>query len=181
MLKQRLLFSIFGLFDVSWLLPRYLLCFTMLGQGTPLQNLLFFEELVLNKDFPQGVRFKNMSKRIVIVRRKGGPKLRGKAIKVRNFGSVVLNLWARFYNPRLAIPRMILTFLKLNQQVDGTVEEHRDSFALPQSQEAAKTFQETIFRMGHLHLLLEEPFSTEENIPHLFTSIYKQTPWTCTF
>ena len=107
MLKQRLLFSIFGLFDVSWLLPRYLLCFTMLGQGTPLQNLLFFEELVLNKDFPQGVRFKNMSKRIVIVRRKGGPKLRGKAIKVRNFGSVVLNLWARFYNPRLAIPRMI--------------------------------------------------------------------------
>lgn len=161
------------LLDVFWSLLRYLLCFTMLGQGTPLQNLLFLEELVLNyyKEFPQDVRFKNMPKLTMFVRKKGGPKLRGKAIEVRYFRHVILSLWARFYNPRLAIRRMILTFLKLNQQVDGILEEHKDSFALPE--EAAKTFQETIFRMGHLHLLLEEHFSTEENTPHLFTATSK--------
>ena len=112
-----------------------------------------------------------MSKLCMFVKKKGGPKLRGKAIEIRNFGNVILSLWARFYNPNLATHTMILTFLKLNQQVDGILEEHKDAFALPE--EAAKTFQETIFRMGHLHLLLEEHFSTEDNIPHLFTATSK--------
>ena len=138
-----------------------------------MENLKHLETLVM--DFyarnPTSCKFKHMSKLSTFIRKKGGPKLRGKAIEIRSFGPVILSLWEQFCNQELLMHRNILVLLKLNQQVDAMLEEHKAELAFPP--EVARQFEKTIFAMGHLQLLVENHFLLEEGVPHLFTSTSK--------
>ena len=105
------------------------------------------------------------------------PKLRGKAIEVRNFCKVLLHLWQKFHNPNLLAHKQILFYLKLSYKVDAILDRHKrhkGEFAL--SGPVAAEFEKTVFDMGHLVVLLEEHFSTED-VPHLFTAASK--PLSC--
>ena len=151
---------------------RYLLCFTILQHGTPLENLIFLDGLVQQfyKEHPVDCKYRNMSKLTMFMRKSGGPKLRGKAIEVRNFCKVLLHLWQKFHNPNLLAHKQILLYLKLSYKVDAILDRHKGEFAL--SGPVAAEFEKTVFDMGHLVVLLEEHFSTED-VPHLFTATSK--------
>ena len=101
------------------------------------------------------------------------PKLRGKAIEVRNFCKVLLHLWQKFHNPNLLVHKQILFYLKLSYKVDAILDRHKrhkGEFAL--SGPVAAEFEKTVFDIGHLVVLLEEHFPTED-VPHLFTAASK--------
>lgn len=152
---------------------RYLLVYHILSHGSPLQNLLYLEKLIMDyyKENPSDCQYKHMSKLTMFMRKVGGPKLRGKAIEIRSFGPPLLFLWQKFHNPNVQMHKNILLLLKLSLQVDSILEMHKGDHALPP--ESAKQFQEIVFSMGHVHILLENHFNTEEGIPHLFTATSK--------
>lgn len=152
---------------------RYLLVYTILQHGSPLQNLLYLETLVQEfyKQNPTECKFKHMSKLSMFVRKTGGPKLRGKAIEVRSFCNVLVHLWTKFHNPNLQIHRQVLVLLKLSGQVDAVLEEYKGEYALPAP--AALKFKKLVFNMGHMVILLENHFKNEDNVPHLFTATSK--------
>lgn len=152
---------------------RYLLVYTILQHGSPLQNLLYLETLVQEfyKQNPTECKFKHMSKLSMFLRKTGGPKLRGKAIEIRSFCHVLVHLWTKFHNPNLQIHRQILLFLKLSGQIDAVLEEYKGEYALPAP--AALKFKKLVFNMGYLVILLENHFKNEEGVPHLFTATSK--------
>lgn len=123
------------------------------------------------KQFPSKDKFRHMNKLTMFVRKSGGPKLRGKAIEVRSFGPIALALWQRFANPNVCMHNNLLVLLKLMQQVDVILEENKHEFAF--SDQVAKKFSDCIFNIGHLQLLLESHYQSEEGVPHLFTSTSK--------
>ena len=151
---------------------RYLLCFTILQHGTPLENLIFLDGLVQQfyKEHPVDCKYRNMSKLTMFMRKSGGPKLRGKAIEVRNFCKVLLHLWQKFHNPNLLVHKQILLYLKLSYKVDAILDRHKGEFALsgPVAAEFEKPFLtwviwwfcwKSIFQLKMCHIFSQQPLS----------------------
>ena len=167
------LYFVFCTFYVLFLhFPRYLLTHQLLDIGSPLKNLEYLDQLIQQfyVDNPSPTKYRHMGKLTMFMRKKGGPKLRGKAIEIRSFGPAILSLWQQFHNPGLQIHKYILLLLKLNQQVDFVLEEYKGFFSFPAN--IAEDFTKTIFQMGHLQVLVESHFANEGG-PHLFTTTSK--------
>ena len=95
-------------------------------------------------------RFRHLDKLTMYVKKKGPPKLRGKAIEIKNFGPVMLAVWQEFGKESEWYDQLCL-ILELNIQLDKTLDDYPVSqgfFKLPEA--AAEEFVETAMTMAQL-------------------------------
>lgn len=127
----------------------WVLCF-MVMTGTPEENLDWCWAFTKRyyKEHGTTTRYRYLNRLSMFVRKKGYPKLRGKAAEIRHFGPVLLALWAACADPASELHQRIQLMLKLNVRLESILTEHPDEFALPGT--AASEFQEAAFAMAQL-------------------------------
>ena len=135
----------------------YLLVFIVM-QGSPMQNLTKIWVCVKQyyKEHKTPVRHRYLNKLTMFCRKKGFPKLRGKAAEIKYFGKPLLAVWSKWMNPALVVHRRIHLMLKCNVMMEDIMSEHKNDFALPP--ESATKFKQTAFTMAQLQTQVAEHF-----------------------
>ena len=150
----------------------YLLCFIMMPLS-PKENLA--ECWAFIKAYYVAHRTKHryaaIEKVSMFVRKKGGPKLRGKAGEVKGLGPAMLALWESKMNAMLETHKQIRLMLLLNVKMESLLELHHDEFKLPES--ASKQFIQYGFGMAQCQTVLAQHYENEEVGKTLFASTAK--------
>ena len=135
----------------------YVLCY-MVMTGTPEENVAWCWAFV--QRFYKGnrttTRYRYLNRLTMFVRKKGYPKLRGKAAEIRHFGPALLALWTACADPASDLHQRIKLMLKLNVRLESILTEHPDEFALPGP--AANEFEGVAFAMAQLQTAIAEHF-----------------------
>jgi hypothetical protein len=105
-------------------------------------------------------RYAAIEKVSMFVRKKGGPKLRGKAGEVKGLGPAMLALWESKMNAMLETHKQIRLMLLLNAKMESLLELHHDEFKLPES--ASKQFIQYGFGMAQCQTVLAQHYENEE-------------------
>jgi hypothetical protein len=116
-------------------------------------------------------RYAAIEKVSMFVRKKGGPKLRGKAGEVKGLGPAMLALWESKMNAMLETHKQIRLMLLLNVKMESLLELHHDEFKLPES--ASKQFIQYGFGMAQCQTVLAQHYENEEVGKTLFASTAK--------
>ena len=151
----------------------FLLCFHILPQS-PKQNLQECWKFILKfyKEHKIVERYRGMSKLTLFMKKKGGPKLKGRASQVQNVAAPLQALWAKHMNPHVETHRKIATLLKVNVAMDKLMKANQHSLAFPAA-DAAK-FKSLGFAAAQLHRDLSQHFAQDEEISQtLFSDIPK--------
>lgn len=139
----------------------YLLCFIMLPKS-PKQNLedcwSFIKGYYQTHNTKH--RYASIEKLSMFVRKKGGPKLRGKAGEVKGLGPAMLALWESNMNADLEVHKQIRLMLLLNTKMESLLELHSHEFKLPDA--AAKRFVKFSFGMAQCQSVVAQHFETED-------------------
>ena len=114
------------------------------------------------------VRFKNLGKLTMYLRRSGTPKLRGKAGEIRHLAGAMLSLWNAYMHEELEIHRVIRMTLKSSLRMEELIFDHRQSLAFPR--EAAEEFNKCCENYLSLNAFLSNHFAEEETSLFLLTS-----------
>lgn len=151
----------------------YLLCFHTLGE-TPLKNLQTCWKFLLESYKELGIteRYRGMRKLTMFCKKKGGPKLKGRAAQVQNIARPLLALWEKYMSPHLEIRKKIRTLLKINVAEEKLLSQNLEALAF--NAEDSKDFQQLCFAAAQLHMDLAQHFKDEEK--PLFQDIPKIHP-----
>ena len=69
----------------------------------------------------------------MIKKKKGYPKLRGKAAEIKAFGPALLHLWKKHMNSGLGVHRSIKIMLEMNVEMERIVSDNKELVALPET------------------------------------------------
>ena len=70
----------------------------------------------------------------MVKKKKGFPKLRGKAAEIKAFGPALLHLWKTHMNSELGVHRSIKIMLELNVEMERIISDNKEFVALPEAQ-----------------------------------------------
>ena len=90
-----------------------------------------------------------MAKLSLFMRKKGGPKLKGRASQVQNLAVPLLELWASCMSSSIEIHKKVLTMLKLNVAIEKLMKQNKSSLAF--DKEDAQNFKKCGFALAQLH------------------------------
>ena len=148
----------------------WLLCFEIL-EDTPLKNLQSCWQFILQSYKAHGIteRYRGMRKLTMFCKKKGGPKLKGRAAQVQNLTKPLLELWQHHMNSGSEINRKILTMLRLDVAMEKIMKDNSENlaFAPPDS----INFKKFGFAAAQIHRDLALHFATHK--PPLFADIPK--------
>ena len=149
----------------------HLLCHYVLPHDDPKKNLnLRWQHIsAAYKKYSITERYRGMRKLTLFDRKKGGPKLKGRAGQIAVLGQPLLCLWEHFMNSELEVHCKVQTFLKVNIAMERLMKEMQSELAFPEPQ--ASQFKEFSFALCQLHLQLGSHFKEEGNA--LFASTPK--------
>lgn len=151
----------------------HILVFSLLPDS-PLTNLqtcwAFIQQQY--KDLGITERFRSFRKLSMFERKKGGPKLKGRAMQIAAFNKPLLALWCHHMQEDLAVHQQIRTYLRLNCKMEAMMKDLEHELAFPEPQ--AQTFKDCAFCMAQLHRSLHVHFSAENGSgSNLFADIPK--------
>ena len=137
---------------VEWVLPQ-----------SPLANLQTIwkdiAEFYKNNHTP--VRYRYLNKLSMFIRKPpASPKLRGKAAEIKYLGGALMYVWQKYHNDQLRVHREILLYLKLNNQVEELLIEHKEAVKIPDDD--APKFEELVTTMLLLLTRVAEHFLVEK-------------------
>lgn len=146
-----------------------LLCFFVMS-ASPLENLQSCWAFIQSyyKDHEVDVKYRHLNRLTMFVRKKQGPKLRGKACEIKSFGPVLLALWQRYMNHSIKVHQQISMMLKLNCRMESLISEHKSSVSFPAL--AAQEFQDSAFAMCALQQVISNHFEDEGHTMFATTS-----------
>jgi len=152
----------------------WLLCYAILPKS-PKANLDTCWEDILKTYKEKGIveRYRGMTKLTLFNRKKGGPKLKGRAAQIQAFAEPMQFLWAKHSSPDVDVHRKIKTWLNLNVKVERILKDNQDQLAL-QGDDYLK-FKGWSFAMAQIHRHLSQHFA-DEGLP-LFSDIPKIHCW----
>ena len=78
--------------------------------------------------------FRYLNKLTMVKKKKGFPKLRGKAAEIKAFGPALLHLWKTHMNSELGVHRSIKIMLELNVEMERIMSDNKEFVALPEAQ-----------------------------------------------
>ena len=139
----------------------YYLCFCILP-GSPAENLKILWQWILRYYKKHKIiknRYRALNKLTMFVKKKSYPKLRGKAVEIKNFGPVIVQVWKHFCNKKDKTHRMITALLETSAELDDILARYPTKagyFALPEA--AGDEFIEKCFLVGQLQKQLNEHF-----------------------
>ena len=114
------------------------------------------------KDNDTEYRYQYLNKLTMFMRKKGYPKLRGKAAEIKCLGPALLALWTGFMNPALSVHKQVKLMLKCNVQMEQILSDHKDRIALPAG--PAKQFKDVAFVMAQAQNAVAQHFLGDENL-----------------
>ena len=152
----------------------WLLCHRILP-SSPLENLKACWEKVSHVYKQKRIleRYRGWNKLSVFQRKKGGPKLKGRAAQVAALAEPMLELWQNFMDPADLAHRQIKTWLKMNVLTEKLLKDNAEYLAV--CDEDYPNFKKWSFAMAQLHLSLEQNYAGEETT--LFSGIPKIHSW----
>ena len=109
----------------------------------------------------------------VFVRKKGGPKLKGRAAQVAALAEPMLDLWQSFMDPADPAHKQIKTWLKMNVLTEKILKNNADNLAV--CEQDYSNFKRWSFAMAQVHLSLEQHYGEEDT--KLFSAIPKLHSW----
>ena len=150
----------------------HLLVFTMVSHQEPLINLQICWKFIVEEYKRLNIedRYRTFRKLSMFERKKGGPKLKGRACQVVSLGRPLLALWCKYMNEHLEIHKKVRTLLRLNCAMEEMMKQFQHELAFPEAE--ANTFKDYAFGMAQLHRELYLHFSQEEG-QQLFADIPK--------
>jgi len=150
----------------------YLLCFLMLP-NSPKDNLgecWSFIKAYYGTHRTKH-RYTAIEKLSMFVRKKGPPKLRGKAGEVKGLGPALLALWQSKMNAGLEVHKQIRLMLLLNVRMEAILDTHQHEYKLPG--DAANKFIKFAFGMAQCQSVVAQHFANEDCEKVLFESTAK--------
>ena len=114
-------------------------------------------------------RYRGMTKLSLFMRKKGGPKLKGRAAQVQHLAAPLCALWQSKMNPHVEVHRKILTLLKTSVEMNSLLQANQHKLAF--DPEEAERFKKCAFAGAQLHRDLSQHFAEEEK--PLFADIPK--------
>ena len=118
-------------------------------------------------------RYRGWNKLSIFERKKGGPKLKGRAAQVAALAEPVLELWQTFMDPADPGHKQIKTWLKMNVLTKKILKDNAENLAVCSAD--YPSFKKWSFAMAQLHLSLEQHYAEEETT--LFAGIPKIHSW----
>ena len=103
------------------------------------------------------MRYRSLTRLTMFLRKKAGPKLRGKAGEIRHFGEPLLALCKKRANKDDILHKKITLLLKFNVAMEAHITQHKDDTAFPDA--AAQQFQSACENMLLLHADLAQIFA----------------------
>ena len=103
----------------------------VLGPGNETENMKIFDTFL--KEFYREHRTSSRFTSFLSTRmfcNKKGIKLKGKGAQVKALGLPLLQFWQQKHNPNVALQCQILVYLKLNVQLETTLDNHKDDLFL---------------------------------------------------
>ena len=139
--------------------------------GSPLDNLQRCWTFIQGyyKHHHTEIKYRYLNRLSMFVRKKKGPKLRGKACEVKSFGSVLLALWQKYMKSSIQIHQQIAMMLKLNCRMESLINEHKDEVTFPDA--SADDFRDSAFAMCALQQTIANHFAEDGN--NLFSTTSK--------
>ena len=152
----------------------WILCNEVLPH-TPSENLQICWQKILSvyKEKKIVERYRGMSKLSLFQRKKGGPKLKGRAAQVAAIAEPMLALWLQHMDKTSEQHKQIRTWLKLNVSVEKLIKNNEDEIAF--AQEDHLSLKKMCFGMAQLHRNLNQSYA--ENGAKLFADIPKLHAW----
>ena len=152
----------------------WLLCHKILPHHLPLENLkLCWEKInATYKEKKITDRYRGMTKLSLFQRKRGGPKLKGRASQVASLAVPMLELWQFYMDPEVLAHRHVKAWLKMNVLTEKMKANEQELALGPEDYNNFKTWS---FAMAQLHLSLSQQFADEEVT--LFAGIPKIHTW----
>ena len=119
-------------------------------------------------------RYRGMNKLTLFQRKKGGPKIKGRAAQVASLAEPLFVLWGRHMDATNLLHKKIKTWLKLNMLTERILKENAQNLALEPDE--CQTFKSMSFAMAQLHRDLAQSFLGKEETT-LFADIPKLHTW----
>lgn len=153
----------------------WLLCYKILPDASPLANLqaCWTKISAVYKEEKISDRYRGMSKLSIFERKKGGPKLKGRASQVASLAVPMFHLWVENMDAANPLHKKIKTWLKMNMLTEKILKENAEVLAL--GPEASSKFKTMSFAMAQLHRDLAQSFLDEQVT--LFSDIPKIHTW----
>ena len=153
----------------------WLLCYKILPDASPLANLqaCWTKISAVYKEEKISDRYRGMSKLSIFERKKGGPKLKGRASQVASLAVPMFHLWVENMDAANPLHKKIKTWLKMNMLTEKNLKENAEVLAL--GPEASSKFKTMSFAMAQLHRDLAQSFLDEQVT--LFSDIPKIHTW----
>jgi hypothetical protein len=153
----------------------WLLCYRVLPGDDPLANLqtCWAKISAVYKENKIADRYRGMSKLSLFERKKGGPKLKGRAAQVASLAIPMFHLWADNMDGGNILHKKIKTWLKMNMLTEQILKENAEGLAL--ESECCSKFKTMSFAMAQLHRDLAQSYMDEEVT--LFSDIPKIHTW----
>ncbi|CAE7780475.1 unnamed protein product [Symbiodinium necroappetens] len=138
----------------------WLLCHLVLPND-PAENLRVvwhkLKECYVKLGIPASQRFRGLLKASMYTRKKGYPKLRGKAYEVRHLIRPMLDTWLFFCNSRLHVHQQISLMLKQNVLMESVLTDYKEALQFPAK--AAQAFRDATTNMLLLHAAVATHFA----------------------
>jgi hypothetical protein len=142
----------------------YLLVFTLMNDE-PLANLKVIGEFIseYQKTHPTTYKYRlRLDKLTMFVRKKGFPKLRGRACDIMGLHAALLALWGKFMSPGNIQHKQVRYLLQLNHQLANTLDAFSPRYgfmAVPEPQ--ATQLEKWVLAMAQIHSQLLESFEAQ--------------------
>lgn len=152
----------------------WLLCYRIL-EGSPLDNLQLCWQKLLEVYKKKKIldRYRGMSKLSIFERKKGGPKMKGRAAQIAALAEPMLELWQTFMDTTDPGHRQIKTWLKMNVLTEQILKDNAENLAI--SPADYPNFKTWSFAMAQLHRTLAQHYADETVT--LFSEIPKLHSW----